>query len=231
MKRIYYRESISFNKEIELKQEDSHHLSNVLRMKADDEIYIFNEKNGEWLCQIINFRKKNLILLPTKLIRQPEETIENISLAFSIIKNDSLHTMIRSATEIGVSHLYPIISDRCVNRNLNLKKIEAYAKEASQQCERLDIPKILPITTFNNFIEKKPYTGELFVAIERGESKYKNFHSKNPCFLIGPEGGWSKKEIDVLNEREEIKKLSLGKNILRAETAAISCMAISKLIK
>lgn len=168
----------------------------------------------------------------------------------SIVKGDNFDWIIQKTTELGVDHVVPILSDRTIKKNINLERSKKIAVEASEQSGRKTVPIIhKPIKleeAVEKFIEMK---GSLFVCMQGGESftrvksvdglaKEKvvagekieaaegaNSVSEAVGFVIGPEGGWTDRE-EMYFKRHNIKAVSLGKNVLRAETAAVAVMAV-----
>lgn len=211
---------------------DINYLVKVMRKKIGDEIFIFNPQNGEFLAQIINITKKEIVLKIIKQTRTPvvERTIR---LIFAPIKHPRIHFLIEKATELGVTHLIPIRTKHSVVDKMNMDKWNIYVKEAAEQCERLSFPEISPLVDLDKFLNNWDQTQEIIFCNE----KEQNFHiskleinSANAInILIGPEGGFSLEEISLLSSKKFIKSVSLGKNTLRAETAALAALAICSL--
>ena len=215
-----YCQNISESFEIEGSQ--AIHLISVLRLKENDEFLAFNENDGEWLCSISKIKKQNIYANKLKLIRKFQNG-PKLALAFCLIKQDNSKLIIEKSTELGATDFYPIIS-QYTNSSVNISKLETIAK----QSERLDIPKIHDIMQFEEFINNLPDDILWISAIERQDDIKSlsdiDLKDKNCGFIIGPEGGFSENEKKLLTEKTNA--VSISKNILRAETAAISCLSV-----
>lgn len=185
-----------------------------MRLQPDDPFYLFNEKDGEW--KIEN---------GTKTCVQKSEKMPFVGLAFSpLLKQERMRFMFEKATELGVSDFFPVKMEYTQGK-INEKKALHWIVEASEQCERIQIPTIHPIVSFEAFLKKEDLN--ICVALERNEKSDPYQKNHNNCVLIGPEGGFSPVEKNLLITKK-LPTLSLGKYILRAETASI--IALNKLI-
>ncbi len=190
-----------------------------MRKDISDNIRVFNGKDGEYLGAIEQLSKKSCILRITEKLRD-QEASDKLSLAFPIIKKERLNFLIEKSTELGITNFIPIITERSNIAKIKLDKIRLQIIEASEQCERLDIPEIAKEIKLSELLKTQDF--DIFACIERQESDKKPEKSSNPLILIGPEGGFSDSEIELLNGSDNITAISLGKNILRSETAAIT---------
>lgn len=209
------------------------HIINVLRMKADDEIIIYNETCGEWISKITSIKKNEILVEKIEMLRSNKHN-NNLSLAFGIIKSDPLKWMLEKITELGVTDIYPIITDYTTSGMLRHDKCEKILISASEQSERLDVPKIYEPTSFSDFIkfiEDGDEPMKWYSALERSAATVKNsdisMDNLGVGFIVGPEGGFSKKEKNILVEKTS--PITLSTNILRAETAAVVCCSIAGL--
>ena len=139
--------------------------------------------------------------------------------------------MIQKTTELGVQKFIPILSERTIVREINITRLKKIIVEASEQSNRISVPKIESLQPLKFFLDKFPNNGSLiFCDINCQKSDLKNIlikKNKGPvCILIGPEGDFSEKEKQLIIEKKEIFSLSLADNLLRAETAAIAAVTI-----
>ena len=222
--RIYYdnRENINDNKELILPNRWNNHLINVFRIKIYNEIIIYNEEYGEWLCSITSINKNKVLVKCNKLLRYYKSNI-NASLAFCLIKYDNIKLIIEKCTELGITDFYPLISSYTQFNKINIDKLNLIAIQASEQSERLDVPTIHNICNINDFINNLPRNIKWYSAIERTSSN-NIIINNNVGFIVGPEGGFSEKEKQLLNSKT--MQISISKNVLRAETACISCASL-----
>ena len=134
--------------------------------------------------------------------------------------------MIQKATELGVSKFIPILSERTIVRKINEKKLSKIIIEASEQSNRLKVPKLEEISKLDNFLRFNQKTNIIFGDLNTNNNKL-IFKNTDPlCILIGPEGDFTLKEREKILKLKNITPLKINKNILRAETAAISMISI-----
>ena len=215
MTRLYLTQTLNAGQIIELTKDQRHYLEKVLRFERGQHFFGFNEQCGEWK---IVYEKPSYKCLDQ--MRPPEKT-QPCWLAFSPIKNDPMNFLIEKATELGVTDLQPIMCERTNNHRLNIERLIKNTHEASQQCERLDVPKVHAPLALNEFLNTLPIDIHWYAALERSDSDAVAIEFP-AGFIIGPEGGWSVQEQEIL--KKCARPISLGKNILRAETAAIVCL-------
>ena len=148
---------------------------------------IRDSKNGEWEAKIENYKDQAVDFLVIKKIRSNENNKE-IWLAFAPIKLNYLNLMIQKATELGVTKLIPILTERTIVRKINLARINKIVIEAAEQSNRLDIPKIEKLTKFKNFLKENKNTNIIFGDLNTNNVKFDFKDEKPVCVLIGPEG-------------------------------------------
>jgi len=224
--RLFFNESLEEKKLINIFGDDYHYLSNVMRCEVGSDIFLFNENNGEYLCRIIEKNKKILILEVVKKAAY-EKIQNNINLIFCPPKSHKLDTLIQKCTEIGVKSFIPVISDHTENRKLNLNRIRKIIKEAVEQSNQLNIPDIFDPISFDQFLNQQK--DKVFFADIQSDinlSKLKINLKENNSILIGPEGDFSSKELKTLRSNNNFISFSLGKRILRSETAAIASLVL-----
>ena len=150
-------------------------------------------------------------------------------LAFSPIKKIPQDTMLQKITELGIQNFFPLLCERSVVREINIERAEKILIEASEQSNRISVPKIHKLKKLENFLKDFPENGNiLFCDINSKLGMKKNtFSNKYPkCILVGPEGDFSEKERKLIIDHKKTTPISISKNILRAETAAIAACAI-----
>ena len=227
-----YFASLLDKEHIRLESEDEHHLLHVMRMKKDDEIEVVaNDKL--FLCRIENTNPLNIYIVHE--IASDVELNEDITLLFALTKGDRTDLVVQKATELGVKKIALIQSERTVVRYEEkdiAKKCARYQKimkEASEQSHRLVVPTLLGIYNLKK-LPKEVYSDLNYVAYEKDandvEGSFKGLEKgKSITILVGPEGGFSEEEINMLTAQGFIRT-SLGKRILRAETAAIYALSV-----
>ena len=137
--------------------------------------------------------------------------------------------MLQKTTELGIKKFLPILCERSVVREINIERASKIVTEASEQSNRISVPEILKTQSLITFLKNFPENGHLiFCDINSDSSNFKKILTdKNPiCILVGPEGDFSEKERQFIVEQKKTIPISLAKNILRAETAAIAAATI-----
>ncbi len=206
-----------------------HYLRSVLRQQAGDHIRLFNGREGEWLCTLSDMEKKKGTARPMELLRpQTEAQKKQHHLLFAPLKKKAaMDFLIEKAVELGVTALHPVVTEYTQVHQLKEERLTAQIIEAAEQCERLDLPSLFPLMSLEKKIETWPDTRPVMACIERKNTEKLKATNDDTAFLVGPEGGFSEKEKEYLESKTYVKAVSLGKNILRAETACLTCLAIS----
>lgn len=196
-------------------------IKKVLRKRKKDQIVVV-DREKEGLAEIEKILA-NKIILKILEIRFPKREPEVfVSLYCSILKKSNFELVVQKATEIGVKEIFPIISENTIKLGLNFERLKRIAKEAGEQSGRISLPKIGEILKFEKALLKAKQD-DLKIIFDISGGNFFQFNPKNfrkISIFIGPEGGWTKKEIE-LGKKKGFLVLSLGKLNLRAETAAI----------
>ena len=228
--RIYLDKKLNLDLDLILEKEDAHYLTNVMRLREGDNLFLFNSKDGEFKGEIIAFDKKNI---KVKLISKIENINKpgKISLIFSLIKSSKLDYLIQKCTEVGIKSFYPVISEKSVAKNLNIQRTEKIIKESCEQSNQLYLPAIHSVEKLEKKLKSLDKNSIVFFADINSSNKkieevIKNNKNREFYLLIGPEGDFSLKERDLFNSMSNCIPISLGQNILRSETAAVVGLAI-----
>lgn len=227
--RLYLDSVLSSAQQVELTTDQAHYINNVMRLAVGDPVILFNEQSGEWAAQIVEARKKRCVVEISDKLRDPEAT-PDLWLCFAPIKKQRLDFIIEKATELGVSSLQPVITRHTIVSKIRTDRLHAQAIEASEQCERLNIPDVKDAVSLAQLIKDWPEERRLFVLDERGGAlpihEALMAHREGPhAFLTGPEGGFETSELDLLRKLPFVTPISLGPRILRADTAALAAIS------
>ena len=180
--RLFFEESLSLNLKSQLNRSQSHYLSKVMRLGSGQKFSLFNE-SGEWVAKVDDINKGIVEFTVQKKLRSAENDKE-IWLAFTPIKLNYLNLMIQKATELGITRFIPILTERTVVRKLNEKRINKIIAEASEQSNRLNIPKLEKITKLENFLKSNQNTNIIFGDLNTEKTKI-NLEKNEPiCILI-----------------------------------------------
>jgi len=228
--RLYFSDKIQSNLSSYLTKEQTHYLRDVMRLKTGDKLSIFNTQ-GEWNAIIESYEKNETKIKIMEKVRDKNNE-KNIWLAFSPIKQNPLNFVIQKGTELGVQKFIPILSERTVVREINIERVKKIIIESSEQSNRISVPEINKPESLKNFLSQFPKKASLiFCDINSTENSLKNILKNNNneepvCVLIGPEGDFSENERKMIIDLNQTHSISLAKNILKAETAALSAITI-----
>lgn len=202
-------------------------MSKVLRMRTGDEFSFFGKDTKEYKAKVLEIDRKKVIASIVEPIQSKTESSLNISLFQAIPKKPALFELVvQKATELGVTAIFPLITERTEGRRmLKFERLMTIATEAAEQCGRVTVPTIHHPIKFSDVL-KKPNT---YLAYELENTK--NLQDFLPAIdkadeaniVIGPEGGLSNAEVAEA-KKAKVPTFSLGKRILRTETAAITAL-------
>ncbi|MFC3053482.1 16S rRNA (uracil(1498)-N(3))-methyltransferase [Kordiimonas pumila] len=219
---------------VALSQAQSHYLANVMRLKAGDTVALFNGKDGEWSAEITEAHKRAVTL---KIMHQTKEQIPepDLWLVFAPIKKARLDFIAQKATELGASHLQPVYTQRTIVDRVKEERLQANAVEAAEQCERLTVPTVADPVKLDKLLDTWPDERKIMFcdedlsgvaahdALRSAETK----GSVSPwAIFIGPEGGFTDEERARIKAHPNTVVVALGPRILRADTAAMSALAL-----
>ena len=217
--RLFFKEKIVHSKSIALDSEKTHYLKRVMRKKNGDKITIFNGKE-QWQVEL------NL----TDYTVKPEKKtgmlgfVPDIYLYFSLLKNKQTNYLIEKVCELGVKKIIPLKTEFSENFNPNLCRLKKVAIEAVEQSNGILVPEIEKLSSLKEVLKNWNKERKVFFCDEdrKGKKISKISLSKKDkvAIFIGPVGGWSLKDKQLF-ESIEVNKINLGKNILKADTAAI----------
>ena len=204
----------------------SHRIINVLRIKENDELIIFNNQKDQYLCST-KFENKIVTLLFKKSITPDVLLKKKISLAVSIVSMKIMDLIIQKSVELGVDEFHPVYTNRSQYTSINKKvphweKIVIHASEQSGRCELMKIHS--PLTLAEYIVSNSK--GPRYILHQNGESFSANeLSNERISIFIGPEGGFENTELDTFIKNEwKMKKISV--NILRTDTACISAITL-----
>ena len=222
--RLFVLASLSEGALVGLDTGQANYLGNVLRLKVGDNVLLFDGVSGEWLASIAEVGKKRMTLIVAEQTRQPE-AIPDLWLAFAPVKRAPVEWLVEKATELGVARLVPVMTQRTVIERLRLDRLQSIAIEAAEQCGRTILPEIAEPVALEAFLKGNDRT--LYFADETGGEATASVFKPGPAaILIGPEGGFTPEERDVIRAAPGAKAISLGPRILRAETAALAAVTV-----
>lgn len=221
---------------IKVTGEDVNHIINVLRKRKGDTLQLCDLSNGDnYLAEITEYCKENVMCKIVNIIQNNNESNVDLTIFQGIPKFDKMELIIQKATEIGVKKIIPVLMKRTVvklDSKDQTKKIDRWrkiAEIAAKQSMRDCIPQIENIININEIINQINDFDIILIAYENEDNnslkkeliKLKDKNTYKIAILIGPEGGIDEEELKMLTKNEKIRIVSLGKRILRTETAGL----------
>ncbi len=217
---------------IETGPDQAHFLRNVLRLVPGDELALFNGRDGEWRAAVESLAKRS-VRLDVLVNTRPQTAESDVWLAFAPIKRARIDFTAQKATELGASLLWPVITQRTIVDRVNVDRLRANAIEAAEQSNRLTVPEVRAPASLDRFLALWPPERRLYLCDETGGPAIADVLSaedprpgSGAGFLIGPEGGFAEPELDRLWNLPFVTPVSLGARLLRADTAALSVLAV-----
>ena len=213
-----------------LPQEESAHCIRVLRKKEGDTIYIADGKGHFFDAEIIEAHQKHCVVNILNTIDEPKPWSHNLHIAFAPTKNmDRVEWFAEKATEIGIDRFSPLLCRYSERKEIKLPRIEKILISAMKQSQKSFVPQLDEMTALADFI-RQPFDGQKFIAHcypqEKKLLKDAYTHGGNVLILIGPEGDFSEKEVQLALDNG-FEPISLGNSRLRTETAAlVACNTI-----
>ncbi|MBS6194767.1 MAG: 16S rRNA (uracil(1498)-N(3))-methyltransferase [Clostridiales bacterium] len=226
------------NKQICITGNDVNHIKNVLRMKIGEEILISAGEEEEYTCEIASLGQEEILVSVQSVEEAGMELPSKIYLFQGLPKSDKMELIIQKAVELGVYEIIPVETKRAVvkldgkKEAAKIKRWQGISESAAKQSKRMLIPQVHPVMKFSQALEYAemldvrliPYelaedmahTREIIEKIQPGQSI---------GIFIGPEGGFAPEEVELALEHQ-VRPVTLGKRILRTETAGLTMLSI-----
>ena len=214
---------------------DFNHIKNVLRMKIKDKLYVCDKQNGESFLAEIEDITNDSIICSTISKNDSTESKIKVTLFQGIPKSDKMETIIQKSVELGVYEIIPVEMKYCIAKVKDENKILRWNKiseAAAKQSKRNIIPEVKNVVKISDICSKiKNYDISIVAFENEKEYSIKDILRNNKekinsiAIIIGPEGGFSKEEVLALEENGA-RAVSLGKRILRTETAPITLLSM-----
>jgi 16S rRNA (uracil1498-N3)-methyltransferase len=214
---------------IALTPDAANYLVNVLRLKAGARVLVFNGRDGEFAARLDRIEKKRASLILAEKLRE-QETAPPIDYLFAPLKHARLDYMAQKAVEMGARSLRPVITRRTQATRVNLDRLEANAREATEQCGIIWRPEIFAPQPLPAALAQWP-AERLMVFCDEDAAVANPLDAlaetqAGAGLLIGPEGGFDEEERAMITALPNVLRLSLGPRILRADTAAVAALAL-----
>lgn len=213
--------------------DQSRYLTQVMRLKAGDELRVFNGRDGEWRASIAEVLKKGVILRAGEQVR-PQTHPPDVHLLIATVKKSALEFAVEKATELGAARIRLITTTRTQPQHLRLDRLDAIAEESAEQTGRMDVPPVDDPVKLDALLDGWEASRRLMFCDETGGAPaiaalQSSGAGRSPspwAILIGPEGGFTPEEGARLRALPYAVAVSLGPRILRADTAATAALTL-----
>lgn len=243
MHRFYVNENQIKDQEISIIGPDVNHIKNVLRMKQGEELVICNGQGKDCYCIINRVSDKEVTAQITSILDTKTELPAKITLYQGLPKKDKMELIIQKAVELGVYEIVPVMTSRSIvkleDKKKEEKKLERWqsiAESAAKQSRRGYIPKVRPVQSFVNAVKEASECDISLIPYELAEGMKQTRELINGLeqhtkigIMIGPEGGFEESEIEKA-QASGIQPISLGRRILRTETAGLAVLSMMMLV-
>lgn len=236
MQQIFTEQSLKLGEKFQIAGDDVKHITQVLRMKPGEILRVSTADENNFLCKICSCEKEKVNLEVTEEV-ETTELAQKIYLFQGIPKGDRMETVIEKAVELGVQEIIPVEMKYCVvkldkkKKENRKKRYQAIAESAAKQAKRSRIPIVHEVMSYKEAVS---YASECDLCLVPYECKKGMRNTKEILkkvrgvktisIIVGPEGGFSEEEIKAVEGTMEV--LSLGRRILRTDTAAITTVAM-----
>lgn len=209
--------------------DQSRYLTQVMRLKAGDDLLVFNGRDGEWRCTVAEVLKKGVILRAEEQVR-PQTFGPDLELIVAVVKKARVEIIVEKAAELGARRVRLVLTKRTNADRIRLDRLDAIAEEAAEQTGRMDVPAVDDPIKLDALLDGWETGRRLMFCDETGGapavSALRDAGEGPWSILIGPEGGFSPEEGERLRSLPFTTAVSLGPRILRADTAAIAAMTL-----
>jgi 16S rRNA (uracil1498-N3)-methyltransferase len=236
MARFYVPQPWIENGMLKIEGDEVKHIRKVLRLKKGDGIVVFDGLGKELEGTIVEERLSSVVIRIQNIFSSEKDSPLEVTLAQSLLKGEKMDYLIQKATELGVKEIIPFFSSRSVpflEKSRRLKRHHRWEKiavEASKQCGRGVVPKIESLQDYSDMLQMASTEDLRLILWEREGIKLKEVLERSKekrriFFIIGPEGGFNQLEVDEA-KRAGFTPVTLGRRILRAETASLCFLSI-----
>jgi 16S rRNA (uracil1498-N3)-methyltransferase len=228
--RLFVDAPLGAGQSVLLTKDQAHYLFGVMRQNTGAWIALFNGKDGEWTAEVVESGKRKGVMV-CRAQTKPQLNPPDLWLLFAPIKKARTDFIVEKATEMGAARICPVQTEYTNSDRLRQDRLQAHAIEAAEQCGGTFVPPVDELQKLRKVLEQLPSDRQLLFCDETlvGETPLALQGSGPWAILIGPEGGFSPAEKEMLMQRENVTSISLGPRILRADTAVVAAMTIWQL--
>ncbi|MGD0917055.1 MAG: 16S rRNA (uracil(1498)-N(3))-methyltransferase [Thermodesulfobacteriota bacterium] len=221
---------------LRIEGDEVRHIRKVLRLKAGDEVVVFDGSAKEYEGTIVKEGSNAVVIAVQNVLSSESESPLEIVLAQSLLKGEKMDYLIQKATELGVNRIIPFYSSRTIPLLEESRRLKRYhrwkriAVEASKQCGRGVVPKIEPLQDYLSMVQTANQDSLRLILWEKEGARLRDVlmgskDKKRIFFVVGPEGGLTQEEVEHA-QREGFIYVNLGRRILRSETSSLCLLSI-----
>ncbi|MDP3378168.1 MAG: 16S rRNA (uracil(1498)-N(3))-methyltransferase [Brevundimonas sp.] len=229
MIRLHISQPLSAGAALAPTLEQSRYLTQVMRLKAGDDLRVFNGRDGEWRCSVAEVLKRGCLLKAEEQVRD-QILPPDVELILAVVKKSPLEFAVEKATELGVRRIRLVRTARTQPQTIRLDRLDTIAVESAEQTGRMDVPEIVASEPLDALLDGWDPERRLMFCDETGGppalTALPEAGGAAWGILIGPEGGFSPEERDRLRALPYATAVSLGPRVLRADTAAVTALTL-----
>ena len=231
--RVFVEDVSGASSLVSLDRADAHHLARVLRLRAGDEVGVFDGGGREWLGQIATLTGSSATVDIVSALKAVPEPPVHVTVALGVLKGDPMDHAVRDATALGAAAIVPIasqhssVSGRSFRSGAAVERWQRIALASAKQCGRSTVPRVHDVRSFEDVLGGDPSATELICVIDTAAQPRHPDRDRRPAkavVFIGPEGGWASGEVDRALAAGAIP-IHLGPRTLRAETVPVVVLA------
>ena len=228
--RVFVEAPLGNGEVIECSPDQSSYLRTVLRLDAGSELLVFNGRDGEWRAAL-RLKGKRTATLQVLEQARPQEPVQDLWYMFAPLKRSRLDYMVQKAVEMGASRLVPVLTQHTIAERVNVDRMRANVVEAAEQCGILSLAEVADPIKLSTALATWPAERAL-IFCDEGAPQANPLAALKPiprgplAVLIGPEGGFSQAERELISAKPYAHPISLGPRIMRADTAAVAALAV-----
>lgn len=225
--RLFVDHTLGAGQSVTVSREQAHYLFGVMRLKLGGTVELFNGTDGEWTCTVAKAGKRDGVLV-CEHQSKPQQNPPDLWVLFAPIKKARTDFIVEKATEMGASRIMPIGTDYTNSERIRQDRLQAHAVEAAEQCGGTYVPPVDDLQKLASLLAQWPADRHLMFCDERQVGQDNDLPEIHGpwAIVIGPEGGFSPAERQMLSNLAQSHVVALGPRILRADTAVVAAMTV-----
>jgi len=227
--RLFVDADLGVGQSLSLPRDQAHYITGVMRQKTGAMIAVFNGRDGEWQAELVEAGKRRAVLV-CRTLSKAQTTPPDLWLYFAPIKKARTDFIVEKAAELGVARICPVQTAFTNSERIRQDRLQAHAVEAAEQCGEVFVPPVEALQKLDAVLENWPDDRKLLFCdetlVDAATAGLLGDKGEKWAIVIGPEGGFSDKEIERLRGMPATRPISLGPRVLRADTAAVAAITL-----